>query len=67
MLCGGGRNFRKFFKNFGSEIVIKIMFLASKTIWELFASLVPLRITSFSLGDGLEGHFQAIFEPISEL
>ena len=63
----GVGKFPENFQNFGSEIVIKIMFLASKTILELFASLVPLRITSFSLGDGLEGHFQTIFEPISEL
>ena len=33
------------------------------TILELFASLVPRRMQILSPGDGLEGHFQAIFRP----
>ena len=28
---------------------------------ELFARLVPPRLRIFTLGDGLQGHFQAIF------
>ena len=56
-------DFSKFSKTFRAKNHINMLFLASKTILELFADLVPLRITSFSLGDGLEGHFQTIFEP----
>ena len=35
--------------------------LPPESIRETFAMLMAKCITSFSLGDGLEGHFQAIF------
>ena len=59
-------DFSKISKIFWAKNHINMLFLPSKSIRGLFASLVPLRIASFSLGDGQEGHFQTIFEPISE-
>ena len=37
------------------------------SIGETFAMLMAKCITSFSLGDGLEGHFQAIFQIFSTI
>ena len=37
------------------------------SIRETFAMLMAKCITSFSLGDGLEGHFQAIFQIFSTI
>ena len=38
------------------------MFLAALTTLELFAILAPWRMQVLSSGDGLEGHFQAVFQ-----
>ena len=37
------------------------------SIRETFAMLMAKCITSFSLGDGLEGHFQATFQIFSKI
>ena len=41
--------------------------LHSGSIGETFALLMAKGITSFSLGDGLEGHFQTIFQVFSTI
>ena len=44
-------------KNYG-----KTIFLVPVAIVEMFTSHVPRRMQILSIGDGLEGHFQTVFQ-----
>ena len=54
-----------FFKFSGPKNLEKSILLAPVAIVELFASHVPRRMQILSSGDGLEGHFQAVFQKFS--